>query len=68
MLKEDFKIIEDVLNKEIAGNFDGWKRYKDKPESKIYYQLEPGQRIVTLYIEKVFDAPIINLCAFLAEV
>ena len=68
MLREDFKIIEEILHREISGNFDGWHRYKDKPENKIYYQLEPGQSLITLYIERVFEAPLINLAALLAEV
>ena len=41
--------------------------YKDLEELKIYYKLEAGFANCTLYMEKVINAPMINLMAVLAE-
>ena len=68
MLREDFKIIEEMLSKEMAGNLDGWHRYKDKADTKIYYKVEDGHPIVTTYSECIVEAPIINIAALIAEV
>ena len=68
MLREDFKIIEEMLAKEMQGNLDGWQMYKDKPKSKIYYKIEDGHPIVTVYAEQVVEAPLINIAALIAEV
>ena len=68
MLREDFKIIEEMLAKEMSGNLDGWHRYKDKPETKIYYKIEDGHPIVTTYAEQIVEAPLINIAALIAEV
>lgn len=51
-----------------ASNVDeSWIRHKDTPDVKIYYKHEDGFRNVTLYMEKVVNAPMINLLAVVAE-
>ena len=44
-----------------------WIMFIDLPEYKIYYRYEPGQPICSLYLERVINAPVINLMALLAE-
>ncbi len=46
---------------------NGWLVYWDLPEYKIYYKFEAGSYLCSLYLEKVIDAPMINLMAVLAE-
>jgi len=45
-----------------------WIRHTDKPEKKIYYRHEEGVKSMSLYIEGVIDAPLMNLLLVLAEV
>lgn len=66
MLRRDFAIIDGMM-KELSGDMAGWQRFKDKPESKIYYKQEDGLSQLTLYIEEVFEAPMINLFAIMGE-
>ena len=44
-----------------------WTVYKDQEELKIKYKLEQGFANCTLYMEKVIQAPMLNLMAVLAE-
>ena len=45
-----------------------WIRFKDTETKKIFYQQEEGFKGLTIYLEGVINAPIINLFAVLAEV
>jgi|LauGreDrversion4_2_1035121.scaffolds.fasta_scaffold196614_2 hypothetical protein len=45
----------------------GWTVYYDLPDYKIYYKFEPGSYLCSLYLEKVIEAPMINLMSILAE-
>jgi hypothetical protein len=49
------------------GSMPDWKKFKDKPNSKIYYKHEDGFNQLTLYIEEVLEAPMLNLFAVLGE-
>ena len=64
-------IILNLFREEIKGIADGsdqsWIRHKDTPEVKIFYKYETGFRNVTLYMEKIVNAPLINVLATLAE-
>lgn len=44
-----------------------WTRYYDLPEYKIYYRYTPGQPLCGIYLERVIEAPLVNLMAVLAE-
>lgn len=50
-----------------SGSDDSWTRYKDTDEVKIFYKLESGFSNCTLFMEKVIEAPAVNLMATLAE-
>ena len=50
-----------------SGSDKSWTVYKDQEELKIFYKLEEGFANCTLYMEKVINAPMINLMAVLAE-
>ena len=64
-------MILNSFREEIQGISEGrdqsWIRHKDTPEVKIYYKLEEGLKNCTLYMEKVIQAPLINLLAVFAE-
>ena len=64
-------VIMNMFREEIKGIADGsdqsWTRHKDTPEVKIFYKYEDGFRNCTLYMEKVINAPLINLLAIFAE-
>ena len=47
---------------------DGWTKFSDKETQKIYYKQEAGLNQLTLYLEQVIEAPLINLFAILGEV
>lgn len=40
----------------------------DKDTTKIYYRQEKNLRSITVYMEQVVDAPMLNLFAFLSEI
>ena len=69
-LLTDVEIL-DAFREQIAGIESGadksWTVYKDQEELKIFYKLEEGFANCTLYMEKVINAPMINLMAVLAE-
>jgi len=44
-----------------------WIIYDDKPEKKIYYRKDEGFANLTVYLEKVIEAPMLNFMALLAE-
>ena len=50
-----------------SGTDDSWTRYKDTDQEKIFYKLETGFTNCTLFMQKVIEAPAINLMATLAE-
>ena len=58
--REEIKGIEN-------GSDDSWIRHKDTPEVRIFYKHEDGFRNCTLYMEKIINAPMINLLAIIAE-
>jgi len=64
-------VILNLFREEIKHIADGidqsWIRHKDTPEVKIFYKYEDGFRNCTLYMEKVIQAPMINLLAIFAE-
>ena len=64
-------VILNQFREEIQGIADGtdqsWTRHKDTPEVKIFYKQENGFSNMTLYMEKVIRAPLINVLAILAE-
>jgi len=70
MLRKDLQIIEHFL--EELKNHDlksaGWTKFSDKGDSKIYYKQEEGIKSLTLYLEDVIEAPLLNLFAILGEV
>ena len=70
LLKKDFQIIEEFLEQLKVKDMeeDGWKKFVDKDTQKIYYQQEPGVPSLTIYLEEVINAPLINLFAILGEV
>lgn len=45
-----------------------WIRFSDKPDYKLFYRQEPGFPGITLYMEGVIKAPLMNMFAVLAEV
>ena len=67
-LEEDVDIYknfhENFIDNELSPD---WNIYKNKPELKIYYRQEGGLNTITLYMEKVVKAPIVNTLATLAE-
>jgi hypothetical protein len=46
---------------------ENWIKYKDNVDKKIYYRFEKDVRSMSLYIESIIDAPILNLCCILGE-
>lgn len=46
----------------------GWNKHTDKEDYKIYYRQEEGLKIISLFIEGIINAPLINIMALLAEV
>ena len=49
-------------------NMTEWIVYKDNDEEKIYYKNEPHIRSMSLYLECVINAPMMNLFAVMGEV
>lgn len=47
---------------------NNWNKHTDKPDKKIYYRQEQGVKALTLYIEALYECPMINLVSILAEV
>lgn len=66
ILKQDYEILTN-FQEEVKSKRKDWVIFIDKPDYKIWYRYEPGQPICSLYLERVFHAPIINLMAVLAE-
>ena len=70
LLMKDVVILQQ-FREEIRAIADGsdqsWTRHKDTPDVKIFYKIEDGFRNCTLYMEKVINAPLINVLAVLAE-
>jgi hypothetical protein len=66
MLRKDFQIIYECMH-EIREMRD-WTRHTDTPQQKIYYRQEKGQKTLTLYLEGLIKAPIINVVSIFAEV
>ena len=70
MLERDVFILNqfrEQISRIESGSDDSWTRYKDTDEEKIFYKLETGFRNCTLFMQKVVEAPAINLMATLAE-
>jgi hypothetical protein len=66
------KIQTDVANfkeymKEM-NSLDGWTRFQDTPEAKIYYKKEDGYSCVTCFLETAIDASVYQTAAIFAEV
>jgi hypothetical protein len=70
LLRKDFSIIDHFLEELKRQHLKdaGWTKFSDKGDSKIYYKQEPGVKSLTLYLEDVIEAPMINLFAILGEV
>lgn len=69
MLTQEMEIIEDFLH-EIRTNkkMKGWGKQTDTPKQKIYFRNEQGIKSITMYLEQVIDAPLLNLFALLSEI
>ncbi len=69
-MRKDFSIIDHFLEELKRQDLKdaGWTKFSDKGDSKIYYKQEEGVKSLTLYLEDVIEAPLINLFAILGEV
>jgi hypothetical protein len=65
---KDFSTIDSMMKLIREGVPPDWKKFKEKKTSKIYYKQEPGLSQITLYLEEVFEASLINLVAVIGEV
>lgn len=45
-----------------------WTKHTDKDDFKVYYRHDKGDKNLTLYLEGLINAPLINLFSILAEV
>ena len=46
----------------------GWIKHSEKANGKVYYRQEPGLKGLTVYLEGVVNAPIMNLLAVISEI
>lgn len=53
---------------ELSGEMSDWVRHTEKDTTKIFYKKEEGFNGLTIYMEGVINAPLINLFSVLAEV
>lgn len=67
MLEKDFQILGHFLE-ELKGDMSDWNKQTDNDHTKIYYRQEEGLPGITLYLEAVINAPLLNLFAVLGEV
>jgi hypothetical protein len=70
ILKEDVVTLQDFI-KTLEGiqndTDESWTREKDTEDMKVFYKIEEGSALVTLYLEKVVKSPMINLLSLLVE-
>lgn len=68
LLTKDVATLQTFLKEEQNQFQDpSWTRFYDEPEYKIYYRYVQGEPLCSLYLERVIEAPLLNLMALLAE-
>ena len=67
MLTKDFEILDHFLT-ELRGDMADWTRYVDTETRKIYWKQENGLKSITVFMEAIYDAPLINLVSILGEI
>ena len=66
-LRHDYANITNFLRSDEQQSFDAWTRHKDSPGYKIFYKYVPDHPICSVYIERIVEAPILNIMALIFE-
>lgn len=67
LLRKDYLILTEYLES-IRGDMRGWTKHTDKEHRKVYYKHEKDLQGITIYLEAVIEAPMINLFTVIGEV
>ena len=68
MLEKDFMILDHFLTELRKNDMSNWVKFSEKGSTKIFYRQDPGLKGLTVYLEKVINAPLMHLLAVLVEV
>jgi hypothetical protein len=65
-LRKDFKIMSETLE-ELKSGMPDWSRFRDTPDYKVYYKMEPGITTMSIFMEGLIKAPVMNALTVMAE-
>eukprot|EP00349_Pseudokeronopsis_sp_Brazil_P001029 CAMPEP_0202963002 /NCGR_PEP_ID=MMETSP1396-20130829/7011_1 /ASSEMBLY_ACC=CAM_ASM_000872 /TAXON_ID= /ORGANISM="Pseudokeronopsis sp., Strain Brazil" /LENGTH=221 /DNA_ID=CAMNT_0049683889 /DNA_START=94 /DNA_END=759 /DNA_ORIENTATION=+ len=64
-LEKDMKILHEFM-KELS-TLNTWTRFMDSPDVKIFYKKDEQLSPITVYIEGIINAPLVNVLAIVAD-